>query len=392
MITIRKNIIFYSLLGILILLFVASIVWLKIVRGEKNKMEKQLVERKVELESLKSYVPTKEHEVKLDEEKEQIQQEYEKIKEKVLRWFDVISSVEAETRPHIFLGDLQTLASKIRDYAQKQGIPLSDKARFIGYEEYLREGIPPVADADFIQLQKERSAIRDIMALLIHNEVEGIEEIVRLSPATAGPTTGGASGYMGGATQTSSLYKTIPFLVKFYCTYPALANFQKSLVSPTKVPTPLGTVPNNYLIIQELSYVAVSALEEQEAEMAKKAAMSAAERSSTSSTTTRGSMRPPTGSMSRGTRSTSPSIRDWSPYIPLSRQGRTTYSTGSMRTARESRKKKEEKPMIGRYPQYNLLTVTMKIDMIDFNSELTGIEEQKKTETGKVGPSMSVGR
>ena len=54
--------------------------------------------------------------------------------------------------------------------------------------------------------------------------------------------------------------------------------------------------------------------------------------------------------------------------------------------------KKEEKPMIGRYPQYNLLTVTLKIDMIDFDSEITGIKEQEKTETGKFGSGMPSGR
>jgi hypothetical protein len=359
----KKNLTFIVLVALLGVAFVLALIWSPRQMAKRSKVEKDVKATRDRLEDLRGGYPSKEHLAQLKAQEQQAETDYAELKTRLMSWWDsdVYDPEKSPREPGLFLGDLQRLRSQIRRFAYDKGVQLAQGVDNLGFPDELSQDKPPAEVT--LDMLKERSAIRDILLLLI--DAAGSKEQAKVlsidSIARLGPVAGG------------KLYKKHLFSVSFTCKYPALAKFQADLVdrAKTQVET-FGELPRNCLVIERLSYGATDA---------KVANLEAA--ASTEGRTTA------TGSGSSGS---------GAPPSPMTRPT-GMGSMGGHRPAETTRPPTRDQGaatnMVGRMPNYNILNVTMTISMVDFSEEITGpipgAEDEKKATpagTGSSGGSM----
>jgi len=326
----KKNIAFTAIVAILVVVFLIVAVWLLHQASAVSKLKNKNEAKEASIDRLKTLRPTKQRLEGLSTHKDDDTTAYAQLKEQLLTWWDkdVYDPEKSPRNPGLFLGNLQTLSRQIRYFAYKKKVTLGTDVPNLSFPELLGEDRPP-REVTYDML-KQASAVRDILMLLIHEEVESIDSIAFLSGS--GPEPGG------------KLFKKYLFSVSFSCRYPSLANFQADLVNRTKTPVdPYGEYPRNFLVIQRLSYDAA------DRKVASLEAAAAAESAAAEG---------------RTTPSTGPAVSPYGRELAIDEYGR----------AREfaPREREETKPTIGREPNYNILNVTMTITLFDFTEEITG--------------------
>jgi hypothetical protein len=381
----KNNIAFYAVVGALVVVLLGALVWMLGRTSEGGKLKKEVDKVWADLERLAKDNPTKEHLDKIKAQHDKANNEYAALNERLRTWWDkdVYDEKKSPREPVLFLGDLQSASTQIRWFAAKKRVELAPDVENLGFPDLLRNDKPPVVVT--YEMLKERSAIKDILMLLIHDGVESIDAISRLEPAPGG-----------------KLYGKLLFSVSFTCKYPSLAKFQADLVNTAKVPVdPYGDFPRNYLVIERLSYLAedrkVAYLED--AATAERAAATTDSRR-----TPTGTRRTPTD---RGRiRSTDPGsfvpnsgrIRPPDGYDARGSMGARGHGTvrrpPSVGGGREGRE--QPRTTVGRMPNYNILSVTMTIAMVDFGEDVTGtipaLEEERKPSTASTaGATSSLG-
>jgi hypothetical protein len=329
-----KNITFIAVLGALAVVFIAVLVWAVGWVAARREVGAQREDKLAELERLRKDKPTEEHLAAVSEEHEKAETEYAKLKELLLTWWDrsVYDETESPRQPTLFLGNLQRLRSHIRAFAEEKGVVLGGAVENLGFLELANDAPPVEVTLDML---KQRSIMRDIILLLIHNGVESIDSVQWLGPAGSG-----------------KLYSKYRVSVSFTCEYPALARFLQNLIDVDKEVIPgYGRLPKNYLVVESppFSYSATDR---------KVAALDTSTSTTRTATGTTRSLRGP---------------GDTYGQPPGGRSSATGTDTARRTTARE------EGPNVGREPNYNILTVTLTISMVDFGKEITGdIEDLRK--------------
>ena len=359
----KKNFAFIAILAVLVVAFVASLVWLHRQASQLHKHKDEIESKQANLEQLGRKNPASEHLAAVKAQYEKAEAEYARLNSRLLTWWDkeIYDLEKSPRQPVLFLGDLQQLRTRIRTFADNENVLLGTGVENLGFPE-LAQDTPP-AEVTF-EMLKQRSVIQDILMLLIQNKVESIDSITWRGPGAGG-----------------KLYKKYLVSVSFTCKYPSLAKFQTDLVNKVKVPVdPYGDFPRNYLVIEGLSYVTED----------RKVASLASAGSTGSGTTRTGPGRTSPGRTSSIRLVPGRILPGRSPSRPPSGSapGRTPTrtGTGTMRQPTTGAREKE-KPSVGREPNYNILTVTMTIAMVDFAEEVTGpvpaLEEEKNTSRAK---------
>jgi hypothetical protein len=370
----KRNLPFVAGLAIIAVLFVVVLVWLLGQVSALAKIKSDIKAKRTALEEVERKVPTKEHLAAIKQEYEKAAAAYTALKEQLLAWWDkdVYDEEKSSRQPGLFLGSLQELRRQIIKFADKQHVLLGTGVENLGFPE-VAAGTPP-AEVTFDML-KQRSIVRDVFMLLLNSKVESIDAVNWIGPESGG-----------------KLYSKYSLSVVFTCKYPSLAKFQTDLVNKAKVPVDIyGDFPRNFLVVDQLSYqtqdLKVASLEE-----AARSSAATAPATAGTTTTTTARRNPATGTA----RSTTGNLDHLRPDIReriLAREallrGRRQYPGEGVRrpdstsTTRDvARAREEEKPTVGREPNYNILTVTMTIAMVDFNEQVTGkipaLEEEKR--------------
>ncbi len=193
------------------------------------------------LSGIRSTIPTEDHKEFLEEQKEVVEKNFDTIAKEVLAWNYI---PEEEWTPPKFVGQLRETKNMIAlaAAAADKKIRIDPNAEYLGFDEY--QVTPPRPDEeDMIQLQRELSAATDIAQLLVASNVHSIDSMSRRESALMeeGTSTTLRVGMDTTAARRrvrlkADLYDTVPFRVQFTCTYPALTQFMKSLITPNKVP------------------------------------------------------------------------------------------------------------------------------------------------------------
>jgi len=341
-------------LGVLAVVFIAVLVWTLGQVARRSEVSAKNRDTLEEIDSLKREKPTQEHLAAVEGEHEKAETEYADLKKLLLTWWDrgAYDETESPRQPTLFLGNLQQLQRQIRAFAADKEVLLAAQVENLGFPE-LANDAPPV-EVTF-EMLKQRSITRDIILLLIHNGVQSIDSLTWLGPADGG-----------------KLYSKYRVGVSFTCKYPALAKFLEDLVEADKEPiSGHGLFPRNYLVVEELSYNATDR---------KVAALAATTTGSSGGTSRRG----PGG----------PAYPEEIRLYPSTSTTKATSAESPRRTTRS-----EAGPSIGREPNYNVLTVTLTITMVDFDEEITGKiedlgkpkEESEPTGGGRTRNTSNVG-
>ena len=364
----KKNVTFTVIVALLAVAFVVALVWLQRQTSNRGRIEKEVKSTRDRLEELGGGYPSKEHLAQLKVQEKDAETESAQLNSALKVWWDseVYDPEKTPREPGLFLGDLQRLRSQIRKFAYDKGVELAQGVDNLGFPDELGQDKPPVEVT--LDMLKERSAIRDILLLLIdaagskeQGKVFSIDAIARKGPAAGG-----------------KLYKKYLFSVTFTCKYPALATFQADLVNKAKTAVEVfGELPRNYLVIEGLSYGATDAKVE---------ALEAASRAPTGTGSGTGSgppwptIRSPSSGGTGGGTSMDAGRTGSRPPDPRQPLGREPSSTTATTT-----------PAVGRMPNYNILKVTMTISMVDFTEEITGpvpgAEAEEKTTPAGSGSS-----
>ena len=367
----KNNIAFYAVMGALVVVFLGAFVWMLGRTSEEGKLKKKIGVVLDNLEILSKEDPTQDHLNEIKAQHDKAKNEYAGLNERLLTWWDkdVYDEKKSPREPVLFLGDLQSASTQVLRFAAKKRVGLAPDVENLGFPELLRDDKPPaIVTYDML---KERSAIKDILMLLIHDGVESIDAISRLEPAPGG-----------------KLYGKLLFSVSFTCKYPSLAKFQADLVNTAKVPVdPYGDFPRNYLVIERLSYLA---------EDRKVAYLADAATAAERATPTTDSRRIPTDSRRIPTDRGRIRTTDPGPLVPNAERIRRPdgYDGGGSMGARGrgtvrrppsvvgGREVREQpRTTVGRMPNYNILSVTMTISMVDFAEDITGeipaLQEEK---------------
>jgi len=385
---VKKNLPFVIAIAVIGVIFVAVAVMAQRMYAGWSKVKQDDKQTDQERGDLRRKVPTPEHRGYAKDQLAKTEQEFERLKQTLLVWWDAGIYREDRT-PGIFLGNLQELRRRITLFATAQGVQIEQNVPLMGFNE-LATNVPPT-DVTFDML-KQKSMMRDIILLLIQEKVYSINGIQWLGPQKGG-----------------KLYSKYLVTVTFTCRYPQLAKFQADLVKSTRTQVVLRgeksekaesfELPRNYLVIEQLSYSA------SDLKMARLAAAG-----TPAGTDTTGTGTYPPGSYGHQP-NTSSTIREPGRLVPeadaalggrprpdtapgTNPYARTTPSyTGSMRPpgaggpgagtlppGAGGATGRQEPKRVGREPLYNPLTVTMTISMVDFGEAIRGklpVEEKK---------------
>jgi hypothetical protein len=362
----RKNLPFAAALGAAVVVFILALVWLLGRVSTLTKVKGETASQRAALAAVERKVPTKEHLAAIKKQHGQAEAAYAKLKEQLLAWWDkdVYDPDESSRQPGLFLGSLQELQGQLISFAESQGVWLGSGVENLAFPE-LAEGKTPV-EVTF-EMLKQRSAVRDVITLLIHDKVESIDAINWL-----------------GSDKGGSLYGKYRVSVVFTCKYPSLAKFQADLVNKAKVSVPgHGDFPRNFLVIEQLAY--------QAKDLKAAGTESIASRTSSTRTTPRRTTSPSSNildSRREGFDKLPPSVREAILRREAAMRAHAARSTvrTTRTTPRTTPARDEDKPTVGREPNYNILTVKMTIALVDFNQEITGkipaLEEEKKKSKG----------
>lgn len=217
---------------------------------------------------LRNKQPTEKHKEFVEKQREVIENYFQTIVKQMLRWnYDP----REEWTPARFVGQLRETRDMIilAASASDRKIRIDPKAEYLGFDEY--KVTPPRPDEeDIIQLQKELSAATDIAQLLVASNVNTIDYMARRENALMEEGSSSLTIRTGMETTTArrprtrikaDLYDTVPFRVRFSCTYPSLAQFMRALVTPNRVRVKefgqTVTRPKNFLVINDFWYTVV---------------------------------------------------------------------------------------------------------------------------------------
>ena len=265
---------FYIFLGVLGVSLLASAYFYKKEADKVKTLRAEVGTAADNLLGLRGKQPTEKHREFVEKQREVIQDNFQATVQQILRWNYVPPE---EWTPARFVGQLRetrdiiTLAASAAD----RKIRIDPKAEYLGFDEY--KVTPPRPDEeDIIQLQKELSAATDIAQLLIASNVNTIDYFARRENALMEEGASSLSIRAGLETTTTArrsrarlkadLYDTVPFRVRFTCTYPGLAQFMRALVTPRKIRVrEFGQTvvrPRNFLVINDFWYTVVGEREE----------------------------------------------------------------------------------------------------------------------------------
>jgi len=277
--------------------------------------------------------------------------------------------------PKIFMGTLSTLQTNLTDLAKSRRVNIEKRAEMLSFQKFLGRDEPPEEEGEeLIPLIKQRSAVRDIMFLLLNSKVYEITDIRKSSNPDEDKATGGS-------------YSTMEFEVTFIATYPKIATFIESILMPDTIaqtgpdPKKVEQLPKNMFVIRDITYESEEKqLEKQLQEEYQRSLRDeetrarAAESATTPSAST--VYDPYRSGMYGG----------MTPLVTAPR--RTTTRTTGMEDYREienAMTRYADQKLPGRRPRYNLLKVTMKIVFVDLSGEITGEESKGQTTGGMMG-------
>ncbi len=350
--------------------------------------------------AVRNDTPTDEYRQILEKQKKEIEDNFKTIVNKTLEWNHV---PEQEMSPATFQGEMWKIIGNVRDAAKKSQILVGQKAANLGFDQYA--ATPPAPEEDLPQLQRELSAATDIADLLIASDVFSIDLMARREDALMEEGTGGTVRTVtefGTSTKRKrvrvDLYDTVPFRIKFSCTYPALASFMRYLIAPKKLSlTEYGTTverPRNFFVVNDL-WFKVKETERDDADVMRSGAL---ERARVAAWAMHGAKAPPIpddleGALALWQRDPQGAMMlfrqwyTWTPeqkklYLLEKRLREQITDLERERLAGEYERIKREfqdrQKLQGRPPEYNIIEVTMLIDLVQFNDDLTaGLETDK---------------
>ena len=278
---------------------------------------------------------------------------FKAIHETMLDWHDKIDTMSGP----LFQGYLRSQAKIVGAKAKKKIVLITEGVRFFGLKN-VDESIPGRGEVP--QLMKKLSSARDVVNLLIANNVLTIDSLVFKDSADLGAM--GAMGRAGGraaiemgagmepgqgagAARRSSgggLYEKISFQVVFTATYPVMTSFLSDLVTPPSNEEDPEKRLSNFLIVRNLSIAPVDqqAGVQYEYDVPGRAAPGG-----------RAGFRQPGAVMGPG----------------------LGAGIGRRKAGAVRRRKKKVAPEGTRFPKYNVLQVTADIDMIDFTQQFLDV-------------------
>ncbi len=247
---------FYISVAILGLAIAASAFFYKTEAAKAKRIKREVTEWTEHLNAMRIGIPTEKHREFVQEQKVEVEKNFEKIVRGAMFWNYGPPRVSALD----FLGNMKETIRLLEADAKRRQILIGRKARYLGFDEYA--AAPPGPDDDVLQLEREFSAAVDIAQLLIESNVYSIDVMERRDDALMEEGTSTfAAREMAELTGTSRLkkpkydfYDAVPFRVKFTCTYPSLAFFQKSLITPMKVAVGNERLPRNFLVVNDLQF------------------------------------------------------------------------------------------------------------------------------------------
>lgn len=255
----------YVSLGILVLAIAGSAFFYKKEADKAKQIKAEVTQTRDRLNAIRmSEIPTDEHRQHLEQQKTEVEESYQKIIRQALLWNFVLEPMSGLE----FQGYMGNSVDMILAAARDEAILFDDKARYLGFEEYAVA--PPSGDEDVLQLQREFSVAMDIARLLIASKVYSIDRMARRDEARmeAGTPSSVRDKLLmepGSTTRRSAkgdFHDTVPFRVQFTCTYPSLAFFMKSLITPRKIGRTDDPLPKNFLVINDMRFK-VKELEEE---------------------------------------------------------------------------------------------------------------------------------
>lgn len=286
--------------------------------------------------------------------------------------------------PGIVLSEMQTVQSNLVKHAKKKHVILGKPAEAITFTDNIGKGKeePPKPTDDLIAIQKQLSAVRDIMYLLMESEVIEIRDITKNL---------GEKSVM-----KTEFFSAQEFEVSFVATYPSIARFLKMLLEPKKRPVQVDgsdapeRLPRNLFVVSDIMY------ESHEIEQEKKMSQWYREKEKIEKERMR---------------------REKEEGLRMRRDGRTgTTGTGrshygaggsgygadrsgygmsvvtgtrlpprpnfmddeEYRRWQDKMNERDGDITVGRRPQHNILKVTMKIWFVDLRGEVTGENPKKR--------------
>jgi hypothetical protein len=281
---------------------------------------------------------------------------FKRIHEKMLDWHD---KVDTMTGPR-FQGYLRAQAGAISKRAKRETVFITEDVMFLGLKS-VDEAMPGRAEVP--GLMKKLSSGRDVVKLLIANKVltidslvfEGGDEMQAVSARGRGrrvdPSMGMDVGRGGdvergrGEVSGGGLYEKISFQVVFTATYPVMTSFLSDLMTPPSDEDDPEKKLSNFLIVKNLSIAPVEK-----------------------------------GTGSRfdydvGGRG----VGGGAGFKPGAARGPGMgfeMGAGMGRRRKEEtmpKRKKKVAPEGTRFPKYNVLQVTVDIDMIDFTQQFLDV-------------------
>ncbi len=375
--------------GILVLAIAGSAFFYKRESAKAKNLKAKVTDWRENLNAVLLGIPTEEHRQHLEEQKKQIDETYKKIVSEALSWNYVPKNISGLD----FQGNMLTTTRIIKDTAQQHSILILPKAEYLGFEEYATA--TPGPDDNAQQLQREFSAAIDIAQLLIASNVYSIERMTRGDDALmlGSQTAKRTRFFTPEITRTTirsskyDFYTTVPFRVEFSCTYPSLAFFQKSLLTPDKVGMGKERLPRNFFIVNDM-WFKVQTLREEGPEALKSALETTrtATYAMTGAIGTREIELPDDLPDAEGLLRTQGEravwfFKQWRTYLPeqkeiyridlklrqqISESDKATFRAKRDRMMKELAYRKLE----GRGPEYSILEVNMLIDFVQFNDKL----------------------
>lgn len=403
---------FYISIGVLGVALVASAYFYKKEADKVKTLGAEVETATDNLSGLRAKMPTEKHRQFVEKQRGVIQQNFQKIVQQVLRWNYVPPE---EWTPPKFVGQLREKRDMIilAASALDRKIRIDAKAEYLGFDEY--KVTPPHSDKeDLLQLQRELEAATDIAQLLIASNVHTISYMARRDSALIEEGASNIGVRVGLEATTArrartrikaDLYDTVPFRLRFMCTYPALAQFMRALVTPGKITVrEFGQTvrrPRNFLVINDFWYT-VPGEREEDRDLRR-------EESRTRAARTIGIIVPEdlpdaVSWLSRDRRGAIEFFamwRSWSPeerkiYLlrrrlseQIAAEERERLTSELERTVLEWQKRLKYKGE-ARPPEYNLIEVTMLIDFVQFNDKLLA-ELQAEASKTKIATASSPG-
>lgn len=379
----------YVTVGILGLAIAGSAFFYKGESAKAKDLKVKVADWRENLNAVRLGIPTKEHRQHLEEQKKQIDETYKQIVREALSWNYVPEKISGLD----FQGNMLTTVRLIGAAAHQHSILIQPKAKYLGFEEYALA--PPGLDDDVLQLQREFSAAIDIVHLLIASNVHSIERMARGDNARMieGQTTKSTRFFTRETTTTKrrsskyDFYTIVPFRVVFSCTYPSLAFFQKSLLTPGKVSMGQERLPRNFFIVNDMWFKVQDMREE-----GPEAFTSALEKTRTATYAMSGvagtrkvelpdDLPDAEGLLLREGQRAVWFFEQWRTYSPEQKEiyrierklgQQVSESDKATLRAKRDRMMKElaYRKLPGRGPEYSILEVNMLIDFVQFNEKL----------------------